>query len=153
MPVMDSPEYAGKNQGELLKVAKEKGVKMSVVCPRKTPEFIRAFEMAGGDVASAKVCKLHCLNSVCEKPTHDFLYLKIRCIVGKELCPGRSASGPVERLPAAREASHAASTITGCDTATTDTAAATNASSTAASATAANGKLHHDGIQLHDFET
>ena len=58
MPVMDSPEYAGKNQGELLKVAKEKGVKVSVVSPRKTPEFIRAFEMAGGDVASAKVCKI-----------------------------------------------------------------------------------------------
>ena len=48
MPVMDSPEYAGKNQGELLRVAKEKGVKVSVVSPRKTPEFIRAFEMAGG---------------------------------------------------------------------------------------------------------
>lgn len=55
MPVMDSPEYAGKNQGELLKVAKEKGVKVSVVSPRKTPEFIRAFEAAGGDMASAKV--------------------------------------------------------------------------------------------------
>ena len=145
MPVMDSPEYAGKNQGELLKVAKEKGVKVSVVSPRKTPEFIRAFEMAGGDVASAKVVKC-CLNSVCSKPSQDFLhmYLYIRCVVGKELCPGRSASGPVERLPAAGEASHAASTITGCDTATTDTAAATNASSTAASATAAaNSKLHH----------
>lgn len=58
MPVMDSPEYAGKNQGELLRVAKEKGVKVSVVSPRKTPEFIRAFEMAGGDVASAKVCEI-----------------------------------------------------------------------------------------------
>ena len=88
-------------------------------------------------------------------PLHCFnLYLQIRCVVGKELCPGRSASGPVERLPAAREASHAESTITSCDTATTDTAAATNTSSTAASATAAaNGKLHHIGTQFHDFET
>ena len=55
MPVMDSPEYAGKNQGELLKVAREKGVKVSVMSPRKTPEFIRAFEAAGGEMASAKV--------------------------------------------------------------------------------------------------
>ena len=60
MPVMDSPEYAGKNQGELLKVAREKGVKVSVVSPRKTPEFIRAFEAAGGDLGSAKVL-LHVL--------------------------------------------------------------------------------------------
>ena len=62
MPVMDSPEYAGKNQGELLKVAKEKGVKVSVVSPRKTPEFIRAFEGAGGDVASAKVFKFRLIS-------------------------------------------------------------------------------------------
>ena len=84
MPVMDSPEYAGKNQGELLKVAKEKGVKVSVVSPRKTPEFIRAFEMAGGDVASAKVCKVHCLNSVCVKNTHSLNSLCCR----KRTLPG-----------------------------------------------------------------
>ena len=63
MPVMDSPEYAGKNQSELLKAAREKGVKVSVVSPRKTPEFIKAYEAAGGDLGSAKVLSTLLKNS------------------------------------------------------------------------------------------
>ena len=70
----------------------------------------------------------------------------ILCVVGKELCAGRSAFGHAERVPAAGEASHAKSAISGSNTAAADTTATATIQypatiATTATATSANGSV------------
>ncbi len=41
MPVMDVPDYVGLNRDQLTQKYREKDVKLSIICPRKLPFFIR----------------------------------------------------------------------------------------------------------------
>ena len=56
MPVMDSPEYAGKNQGELLRVAKEKEHVWTTFSPSYT---------LGVRLLGFIICTLRTLYNIC----------------------------------------------------------------------------------------
>ena len=54
MPVQDVPKYIGQSVDDIIKKMTEKSIYFSVISPRKIPQLIRLFKMAGGDVQKHK---------------------------------------------------------------------------------------------------
>nr|CAD7574221.1 unnamed protein product [Timema californicum] len=55
MPVMESHNYAGHTVDQLAATLQERGIHLSILCPRKIPSLFKLYDKAGGDLQASLI--------------------------------------------------------------------------------------------------
>nr|CAD7401400.1 unnamed protein product [Timema cristinae] len=55
MPVMESHNYAGHTVEQLAATLQERGIHLSILCPRKIPSLFKLYDKAGGDLQASLI--------------------------------------------------------------------------------------------------